>query len=217
MELRQISACLRPTALLATAAVLIALAGCDAGRQEERREATASPQVLQAWDRIAAVLQHPRCLNCHQVESPLQGDDGHPHIPQVVRGEDNLGIAAMRCGNCHNQMGNNPTSGVPGAPHWSLAPLSMSWAGLSSAELCRALIDPERNGNRGAEELVSHMGEDKLVLWGWQPGAGREPVPLPHGEFMQQLQIWVDAGMPCPRKDAAINTESDADTEDNNA
>ncbi len=46
---------------------------------------------LAAWDKIAAVLQHPRCLNCHQLNTPLQGDKRRVHIPPVVRGADNMG------------------------------------------------------------------------------------------------------------------------------
>ncbi|HTP44063.1 MAG TPA: hypothetical protein VMJ13_05835, partial [Candidatus Acidoferrum sp.] len=89
---------------------------------------------LAAWDQIVTVLQNPRCLNCHQLNSPLQGDERRVHIPRVVRGPDNHGVGAMRCGNCHNDMGNNPTSGTPGGLHWQLAPVSMLWQGLSSGE-----------------------------------------------------------------------------------
>jgi hypothetical protein len=74
-------------------------------------------ESVAAWDKIVTVLRHPRCLNCHQLNSPLQGDAPRPHIPRVVRGPDNHGVSAMRCNNCHNEMGNNPTSGTPGAPH----------------------------------------------------------------------------------------------------
>lgn len=165
----------------------------------EREQAPPSAESLRAWDQIAAVLQHPRCLNCHQEESPLQGDTAQAHTPRVTRGADNLGADAMRCGNCHNQMGNNETAGVPGAPHWSLAPLSMSWAGLSSAELCRALVDPRRNGGRSAEDLLEHMEKDPLVLWGWAPGGEREAVPLPHEQMVEQMKVWTAAGMPCPQ------------------
>lgn len=206
MAMRQTSSHLRSLVAVASTTALLVLAGCDSGKQREPPTPAPDPRAMQAWEQVAGVLRHPRCLNCHQVESPLQGDEGRAHIPRVVRGKDNLGVAAMRCGNCHSPSGNNPSSGVPGAPHWSLAPLSMNWSGLSSAELCRALIDPERNGNRDAGALVKHMGEDKLVLWGWAPGTGREPVPLAHDAFMEQLQVWVNAGMPCP-KDAA--TEGD--------
>ena len=44
------------------------------------------------------VIQHPRCVNCHPAgDRPLQGDDGHPHQPPVVRGEANIGPVGMRC------------------------------------------------------------------------------------------------------------------------
>ena len=199
MALRQKNTHLR-SAVLGLTGALLTLAGCHAEKQRQppKSEAAANPEALAAWEKVARVLQHPRCLNCHQPEIPLQGDEAQLHIPRVVRGDGNMGVAAMRCSNCHSPSGNNPSSGVPGAPHWSLAPLSMSWAGLSSAELCRALIDPQRNGNRNAEALVKHMDADKLVLWGWDPGAGREPVPIPHDQFMQYLREWVGAGTPCP-------------------
>jgi hypothetical protein len=93
---------------------------------------SSSPErSLAAWETIAAVLQHPRCLNCHQMDSPSQGDARRPHKPRVVRGPDNHGVSAMRCGNCHSESTNNPDSGVPGALHWQLAPRTMSWQGLS--------------------------------------------------------------------------------------
>lgn len=156
---------------------------------------------LAAWDGIAKVLQHPRCLNCHQVDTPLQGDSRRPHIPNVVRGTDNHGVVGMRCSNCHNETGNNPTSGVPGAPHWQLAPTSMQWQGLSSGDLCRALKDPERNGKRALDDLVHHMGPqgDPLVLWAWNPGAGREAIPMSHPAFIDLLKTWARGGGPCPQ------------------
>jgi hypothetical protein len=76
--------------------------------------ATSERESLWAWEEIATVLQNPRCLNCHQLRAPLQGDAWRIHVPRVVRGPDGHGVSAMRCGNCHNEMGNNPTSGAPG-------------------------------------------------------------------------------------------------------
>jgi hypothetical protein len=156
-------------------------------------------ESLAAWSQIQAVLQHPRCLNCHQAESPLQGDARRPHIPLVVRGPENNGVSAMKCGACHNEMGNNETSRTPGAPHWQLAPLSMLWQGLSGGALCRSVKDPQKNGKRSLDAIVTHMGTDKLVLWGWNPGAGREAVPLAHDEFMKQVRVWVAGGAACPQ------------------
>jgi hypothetical protein len=153
---------------------------------------------LAAWNEIATVLQNPRCLNCHQLNSPLQGDSRRVHIPHVVRGPDDQGVGAMRCRNCHNNMGNNPTSGTPGGLHWELAPVSMLWQGLSSAQLCRAVKDPKHNGNRDGAALIKHMEDEPLVLYGWNPGKGREPVPIPHEKVVEDMKIWVAGGMACP-------------------
>jgi hypothetical protein len=152
---------------------------------------------LAAWRKIVTVLQHPRCLNCHQLNSPLQEDSRRMHIPQVVRGGDSHGVGPMRCGNCHNDS-NNLTSRTPGAPEWSLAPVSMLWQGLSSGDLCRTLKDPARNGKRSPEALVEHMSSP-LVLWGWNPGPGLEPVPIPHAEFINLMKVWVAGGTACPK------------------
>jgi len=156
-------------------------------------------ESLAAWEKIATVLQHPRCLNCHQLDSPLQGDTRRLHVPRVVRGPDNHGVSAMRCGNCHNEMGNNPTSRTPGAPHWQLAPVSMLWQGLSVGDLCRMLKDPSRNGKRTPEALIEHMATDRLVGWGRNPGEGREPAPIPHREFVDHMKAWVAGGTACPK------------------
>lgn len=179
-------------ALLALVALMLAPPPVEA------QDAAATDTGLEAWSEIAGVLQHPRCLNCHQAEAPLQGDDGRAHLPRVQRGPAGLGMGPMQCFNCHNTMGNNPTAGVPGAPHWMLAPRSSRWQDLASAEMCAQLTDPARNGNRSDEEILEHMAEDELVLWGWEPGADLEPVPVPHDEFVEILETWVAAGTPCP-------------------
>jgi hypothetical protein len=103
----------------------------------------------------------------------------------------------MRCANCHRDA-NNTASGAPGAPHWQLAPASMDWSGLSVGELCRALKDPKRNGNRSLEALLEHMERDPLVLWGWSPGGNRPPVPMAHNDLVDLLKVWAAAGGVCP-------------------
>jgi hypothetical protein len=180
------------------AVILVAIVFSPSGAARTEAGPPDQSASLAAWDQIATVLQHPRCLNCHQLNSPLQGDARRIHIPRVVRGPDNQGVGAMRCGNCHNDMGNNPTSGTPGGLHWQLAPVSMLWQGLSSAELCRALKDPEHNGNRDGAALIRHMERESLVLYGWDPGKGREPVPIPHEKVVEDMKIWVAGGMACP-------------------
>jgi len=132
---------------------------------------------------IYSVLTHPRCLNCHpKGDSPRQGLDAHVHVPPVARGPHDKGVAGLQCMACH-QTKNYGASGVPGAPNWHLAPLSMAWENLSQGELCRALLDKNKNGNKDLKAIVDHMTRDELVAWGWAPGIDangnvREPAPL---------------------------------------
>ena len=153
---------------------------------------------IDAFDPIATVLQGPRCLNCHpRGDRPKQGDDRHIHLMNVQRGAENIGVPAMRCVTCH-QARNNDMAGVPGAPHWQLAPTSMGWDGLSKGELCRTLLDPSKNGGRSVADLVQHMTGDALVLWAWDPGHGRTPPALSLAEFKAALDQWAAARAPCP-------------------
>jgi hypothetical protein len=39
---------------------------------------------------------------------------------------------------------------------------------------------------------------DMPLLWGWNPGGNRAPVPVPHDIFVTQFKLWADAGGPCP-------------------
>jgi hypothetical protein len=79
---------------------------------------------VEVFVRIATVLQSPRCLNCHALgDRPTQGKDRRIHLMNVQRGVDGKGLPAMRCTTCH-QDHNNDYAGVPGAPHWHLAPIS---------------------------------------------------------------------------------------------
>jgi hypothetical protein len=177
--------------LLATAAILWFAASHVATQDTQAQPAT---RGLDAFDRIAAGLQGPRCLNCHpRGDRPKQGDDRHVHLMNVQRGVENMGVPAMRCATCH-QTHNNDMAGIPGAPDWHLAPASMGWDGLSKSELCRTLLDPTKNGGRS----VQHMTDDKLVLWAWNPGRGGTPPVLSIDDFKIALDQWAAARAPCP-------------------
>ncbi|HEV8329862.1 MAG TPA: hypothetical protein VGQ22_00455 [Steroidobacteraceae bacterium] len=106
----------------------------------------------------------------------------------------------MRCSSCH-QDENQSASGVPGAPHWQLAPLSMAWEGLSDAQLCRVITDPQSNGGRSVEQLVHHMSEDALVRWAFNPGAKRTQPPVSLEQFQRLVRGWASSGAPCPKAD----------------
>jgi hypothetical protein len=150
------------------------------------------------FEEAGKVLTHPRCVNCHPAgDRPLQGNDSHPHVPHVRRGDGGMGVAGLRCSTCH-QAENVDHASLPGHPLWHLAPIEMAWHGRSLAEICAQLKDPERNGGKTLAELQHHMAEDSLVGWGWQPGTGREPAPGDQATFGELIAAWIDTGAQCP-------------------
>ena len=189
----------RPFALTAVLALAMTLAASAAHAQ------TPSADSRALFSRIAAVLKWPRCMNCHTDEThlfPRQGDDRHPHLFNVQRGESDIGAAGLHCGTCHQET-NNAASGVPGAPGWQLAPLSMAWEGLSDGQICRKLLDPASNGQRNAAALTDHIAHDGLVSWAWAPGTDhngrpRTPPPLTHEELNRTFERWIISGAACP-------------------
>ncbi|WP_350284359.1 hypothetical protein [uncultured Croceitalea sp.] len=158
-----------------------------------------------AFDKMMDVLTHQRCVNCHPNDHiPKQGDDSHPHYFDVVRGDANLGYQATNCNTCH-QSQNNPYSGVPGAPEWSLAPHSMRWEGLNRIEIAESMMDPKRNGGRTPEETLHHLTEHELVLWAWEPGVNadgipRELPPVSKEEYIKAVKTWFKEGHRIPTK-----------------
>ena len=152
---------------------------------------------------FAPVLRHPRCMNCHSKgDFPRQGDDGHRHTMNVRRGPDGHGVTAEKCSTCHQDHNLSGAHLPPGAPNWGLSPANMPmiWQGLTDAQLCASIKDPKQNKGRNLDQLVEHLTEDKLVAWGWSPGEGRTPVPIPHGEFSAKVKQWQAAGAPCPAR-----------------
>ena len=152
---------------------------------------------------LVPVLRHPRCMNCHsQGDYPRQGDDGHPHTMNVRRGPVGFGVTAEKCSACHQDHNLAGAHLPPGAPGWRLPPPSMPmiWQGLSDAQLCESIKDPKQNRGRNIDQLVEHLTTDKLVMWGWNPGEGRTPVPMAHDEFAAKVKQWQAAGAPCQAK-----------------
>lgn len=159
---------------------------------------------LAAFETVRAVLQHPRCQNCHiPGDAPLQFDAGTPHALNVLRGPEGRGSPGLACGTCHAAANPPASYGAnmpPGAPNWHLPPpeRKMVFIGLPSGELCRVVKDPKKNGGKDFAALTEHVAHDKLVLWGWDPGVGRAPVSVPHAEFVEAFKTWIAAGAPCP-------------------
>jgi hypothetical protein len=153
-----------------------------------------------AFEAIVPVLRHPRCMNCHsRGDFPRQGDDNHQHLMNIRRGPDGHGANAVRCSTCHQDHNLSGLHTPPGAPDWGLpSPQTpMVWEGLSDSKLCRLLKDPQQNGHRTVEQIVEHMSTP-LVLWGWNPGDGRTPIPMPKDEFLAQVKTWASNGAACP-------------------
>ena len=147
---------------------------------------------------MGKVLTSPRCMNCHPAtERPRQGDLRKLHEPVVVRGNDGHGAAGLHCATCHGKQNFDP-AGVPGDGHWALAPASMAWEGKTVGQICEQLKDQTRNGGRDLAALVKHVTTDTLVLWGWNPGGGRQPAPGTATEFGALMQAWADRGGACP-------------------
>ncbi len=150
------------------------------------------------FSEASRALLHPRCVNCHPAgDHPLQGRGERLHEPPVMRTKNGMGVVGMRCTTCHGDENYDPAS-VPGAPHWRLAPQSMAWEGLTPAALCAQLKDPARNGNRTLREVATHLREDALVAWGWNPGAGRDPAPGSQRELAALIDAWIASGAVCP-------------------
>lgn len=150
---------------------------------------------------FVSVLRNPRCMNCHSNgDFPRQGDDGHQHAMNVRRGADGHGVTAEKCSTCHQDHNLAGAHMPPGAPHWGLPPPAtpMIWQGLTDAQICRSLKNPKENKNRNVDQLVEHFAKDELVAWGWNPGEGRNPIPMPRDEFVAKVKQWQAAGAPCP-------------------
>ena len=160
--------------------------------------------ALAAFATVQAVLQHPRCQNCHiPGNAPLQLDAGIEHTQNVQRGPHGLGAPGLPCTTCHGTSNLPASYGPhmpPGAPGWRLPPpeQKMVFIGLSAGELCATVKDPKRNGGKDLPALLEHLSHDKLVMWGWDPGVGRAPVPVPHDALVAAAKTWIDAGAPCP-------------------
>jgi hypothetical protein len=147
---------------------------------------------------VSKVLAHPRCVNCHTPDdSPRQGDAHAFHDPPVTRGPGDRGVAGMQCQGCHQDR-NLELVRVPGAPGWHLAPLSMVWLDQRPDQICAQLSDPKRNGQRSLAQVYDHLAHDKLVAWGWAPGANRAPAPGNQAALAALFAAWIDTGAVCP-------------------
>jgi len=169
-----------------------------------RPGASASEAGIAAFETVRAVLQHPRCQNCHPSgDAPLQGDDGHVHAQNVQRGPAGRGMVGEECSTCHGPA--NPPSNYgahipPGATEgWRMPSPEMKlvFVGVARRALCEQIKNAATNGGKDMAALRAHL-DTPLVLWGWSPGFGRAPVPTPRAAFLDAWETWARAGAPCP-------------------
>jgi len=174
------------------------------GQKNERDDAAAAA----AFETIIPVLHHPRCMNCHSAgDFPRQGDDSHRHTMLVRRGPAGDGALVVKCSTCHQDHNWEGLHMPPGAPGWHLpSPAAlMIWQGLNDHQLCELFKNPNQNGNRSVGQIVEHMSTP-LVLWGWNPGDGRTPVPMPEAQFLAKVKEWATKGAACPADGSASPT-----------
>lgn len=174
--------------------LLVALAGCTVARADEDRTAKGKA----AFATVYKVFLHPRCANCHPAgDAPLQFDDGRPHGQNITRRSENNGLP---CSACHRDRNGTKPGQPPGAPNWHLPPVEtpMIFVGRTPAQLCAQLKSPKQTGGKDLAAIVHHVAHDALVGWGWNPGPGRKPVPIPRETVTAALETWARAGAPCP-------------------
>ncbi len=190
-----------PIILLAT----ILLATDFSNNDEANTTSAETAERTGDFDKMMLALTHPRCLNCHPSDhKPKQGMDQHPHYFGIARGEADHGFIATKCNTCH-QDENDDFSGVPGAPHWGLAPSTMNWEGLSKTEIATSMMDRTRNGGKSPNEILKHLTEDALVLWAWDPGIDvdgntRETPPISKEEYIAAVKGWFAGGAVIPQE-----------------
>jgi len=184
-------------ALLCLALTYARFGLADDDGKRVRDDAGARAAFLAAYP----VFMHPRCVNCHPAgDVPLQGEDSRIHAQNVKRGPDGRGRYALKCANCHQRANMAGENMPPGSPDWRMPPadMPMVFENRTPGDLARQLKDPTQNGGRTLEELIRHVSEEPLVLWGWDPGNGRTKPPLSHAEFVRVFREWVEKDAASP-------------------
>jgi len=74
----------------------------------------------------------------------------------------------------------------------------MAWVGKGPHALCEQLKDPARNGGKTLAQIADHAAHDKLVAWGWSPGADRTPALGTQAQFGALVAAWIQDGAACP-------------------
>lgn len=189
-----------------------AVSSGDAAGVRSRVANVSRAEGLAAWNKIHAVVSHPRCASCHVDDKAVPmwiGDyygGTRPHGMNIQGGESRSGEETLPCATCH-RTSTKPNLVPRAAPHagidWMLAPAQFVWFGKTSSEICQQMRDPKRNGGRDGAGLVEHIVHDRdvqgFIAWGFDPGGGRESPPGTLQQHLDDMVKWTSAGMPCPK------------------
>ncbi len=187
--------------LLASALLLLCKQGGRDNKFAYAQTQQDSADSAKAFLMASEVLLHPRCVNCHpEGDHPLVGDHSWPHPMDIERGPDGMGVAGLSCSGCHQDKNLAGEHSPPGTPGWHLPTkkMPMIFQNRTPRQICEHLKDPSQNGGRNLDQILEHVRETPLVLWGWSPGDGRTPVPISHDEFAHLMTEWVTKGAACP-------------------
>ena len=161
-----------------------------------RRAADRAPAPTRpAWPRSRPCARCSSTRAARTATSPAtrrcRSTTAAPHGQNVLRGPDGHGAPGLPCATCHGA--DEPARAAtartcrPGAPNWHLPPPEHEdgvHRPRRRRSCARTIKDPKRDGGKDLAALLEHVADDKLVLWGWDPGVGRAPVAVPHAEFV---------------------------------
>lgn len=133
---------------------------------------------------LHAKFHHPRCLSCHQFNSPQhQGRAFNSHRSRYL------------CTQCHR----SSLIGLPPNTEW-MAPNNMDYTGFSAAATCH-LIKQRMGVDPDGRKLAQHLLADGRIRWaldsGMTPGGQKPAVPGGHAEWQRDVEAWLRDGMHC--------------------
>jgi len=167
--------------------------GCGSPENAQQKRSLNLPPPVTFAGHLAATFRHARCTNCHAVMATNFARGTGAGLPS----NHTAVSAATDCASsCHT------TSLLPAQgsinPGWHAAPSTMDFRNKTDAQLC----EMAKNPGSIAGSVLNHLSQDKLVLWA--AGDGRVPgktlataPPNSIAVWQQQIQKWIDFGMPC--------------------
>jgi hypothetical protein len=152
-------------------------------------------------DLLDAKFQHARCLNCHHFNA-ADGMGSQPLPGEAPTSPKHRDLKDGDCHACHT----HAVTGVPPAfQQWKAPPIDMDWTGKSAQETCQLIKQAHQGEFTEPTRMAEHLKHDRLIAWallrGRVPPAGspqvRDRVPGDRGEWITQVDAWINGGMRC--------------------